>query len=63
MHGFTKLGPGYELEEQSLVVEGETPCRDFVGTLISFVLITSRVLCFSHVLPPFISRLLSTQDR
>lgn len=33
-HGFTKLGPSYELEEQSLVTEGGSSCSDSAGTLI-----------------------------
>lgn len=52
-HGFTKLGPSYELEEQSLVVEGKCSRDDFVGTSATFVLITSEVPCFSTV-PPFL---------
>uniref|UniRef100_A0A8B9C7R2 SEA domain-containing protein n=1 Tax=Anser brachyrhynchus TaxID=132585 RepID=A0A8B9C7R2_9AVES len=48
-HGFTKLGPSYELEEQSLVVEGKCSRDDFVGTSATFVLITSEVPCFSTI--------------
>lgn len=33
-HGFTELGPSYELEEQSLVVEGKSSCSASVGRLI-----------------------------
>lgn len=29
--GFTRLGPSYELEEQSLLVEGESSWRDILG--------------------------------
>lgn len=61
-HGFTKLGPSYELEDQSLTVEGESSRDDFGGMFISFVLIASRAHCSSPV-PPFISRLLSSQNR
>lgn len=51
--GFTKLGPTYELDEQSLVVEGECSQDDFAGTFVTFVFVTSVVLCFSTV-PPFL---------
>lgn len=36
--GFTRLGPSYELEQQSLVVEGESSWRDLLGNSSEFCL-------------------------
>uniref|UniRef100_A0A8C3KIN7 SEA domain-containing protein n=1 Tax=Calidris pygmaea TaxID=425635 RepID=A0A8C3KIN7_9CHAR len=46
-HGFTKLGSSYQLEEQSLVVEGESSCDDFVG--MSWHFLTCPMLYFQIV--------------
>lgn len=61
--GFTKLGPTYELDEQSLVVEGKCSQDDFAGTFVTFVFVTSVASCFSTV-PPFLFQItLRSQQR